>query len=475
MKPVEIESGLIIGQRDGSVDVYRGIPYAAAPVGPLRWRAPQAARPWTGIRTATEFGFKCLQPANPSDNGTGPGPGSEDCLTLNIWAPADSDIKEHPVMVWIHGGSFTSGSSSAPLYDGTALAQRGAIVVTLNYRLGHFGFFAHPALSAENRSEPIANYGLMDQIAALSWVNRNISQFGGDPGNVTLFGESSGGVSVQHLMLSPSACGLFSKAISQSGRGLEEVMSVPVAEAHGLALIENMGLRADDAQALRTISADLIAALPTPSIGDDFGPILDGQLVHSSVWAGFSKGLQAKVPFIVGFNSQELPGVFLGDTSKLEDYLDLTAEVRATALAAYGREEDFKDFVFGDYLFAIPALRLAQVHAASGAPTYAYRFAHLALSMRTRLKGAPHASERQYVFGNLGSSPWPTGAEDVIVANMMGDYWTSFAKSNAPSGVTDWPAFGNGESVMDFAGATPTVRALEDIAPILFKIPGVCR
>jgi para-nitrobenzyl esterase len=276
-------------------------------------------------------------------------------------------------------------------------------------------------------------------------------------------------------MLTPSAAGLFSKAISQSGRGLEAVTPLAAAESNGIALIADMGLHADDARALRAISADRIAALPTPSIGDGFGPILDGQIVRCSVWDGFAKGLQAKLPFIVGFNSQELPGVFLGDTKTLEDYLDLTAEVRATALAAYGREEDFKDCVFGDYLFAVPALRMAQAHAASGAPTYAYRFAHLALSMRTRLKGAPHASERQYVFGNLASSPWPTGAEDAIVANMMGDYWTSFAASNEPTGVTDWPAFGTGESVMDLAGVTPSVRSLEDIAPILFKIPGVYR
>ena len=205
---VRIDSGALRGITDQGVASFRNIPYAAPPVGKLRWRPPQAPRAWNKVRDASAFGPICPQNYNPSDNGVGPLPASEDCLTLNVWTPAEVGAAR-PVMVWIHGGGFVNGSASAPLYDGDALARQGVVVVTLNYRLGWLGFFAHPALSATQPGEPLGNYGLMDQIAALKWVQRNIAAFGGDPGNVTLFGESAGGMSVNKLMISPAARGLF--------------------------------------------------------------------------------------------------------------------------------------------------------------------------------------------------------------------------------------------------------------------------
>ncbi len=472
---VAVEGGLVSGASEGDSLVYRGIPYAAPPVGPLRWRAPQPVVPWQGVRPATQFGSNCLQPVNTRDNGIGPGPGNEDCLTLNVWSPAARGEGKRPVMVWIHGGSFTGGSASAALYDGQALARRGVVVVTLNYRLGHFGFFAHPALSRAAEGEAVANYGLMDMIAALQWVRRHIATLGGDPDKVTLFGQSAGGVAVQHLMLAPAARGLFSQAISQSGRGLEAVTSLAKASAQGQTLIESLLPGASSVAALRAIPAEGLAALPTPSIYDGFGPILDGRLVRMPVWEGFTLGLQARVPFIVGFNSHELPGAFLGDTRRLETAMGLSEEVRQATVKAYGDEAGFKDRAFGDYFYAAPALKIARAHAASGAPTYVYRFGFVSASMRARLKGAPHSSDRQYVFDNLGASPWATDAEDQAVAMVMSGLWTTFATTAQPVGPSPWPAFAAREELLDIAGAVPAARHLSDVAPAMLSVPGAYR
>jgi para-nitrobenzyl esterase len=472
---VTVAGGLIAGAQEGDSLVYRGIPYAAPPVGSLRWRPPQPVPPWKGVRAATQFGSNCLQPANPRDNGIGPGPASEDCLTLNVWTPAAGSETKHPVMVWIHGGSFTGGSASAPLYDGQALARRGVVVVTLNYRLGRFGFFAHPALTAEAAGGPVANYGLMDMVAALRWVQQHIASVGGDPGKVTLFGQSAGGVAVQHLMLAPAARGLFAQAIVQSGRGLEAVMPLTEAQAQGLAFIEALAPGAQDATALRGIPAERIATVPAPSIYEGFGPVLDGQFVRTPVWEGFSRGEQTRVPLIVGFNSHELPGAFLGDTSRLDRSMGLDPAVRKAAVTAYGGEAGFKDRAYGDHFYAAPAIKIAQAHAATGAPTFVYRFDVVSSAMRARLKGAPHASDRQYVFGTLGASPWATDAQDQAVAGVMGDLWAAFARSAQPAHADRWPAFSPGSRVLDIGSALPEVRALRDVARPMLSVAGAYR
>lgn len=472
---VAVAGGSIAGVQEGAALVYRGTPYAAPPVGPLRWRPPQPVLPWKGVRAATRFGANCLQPANPRDNGIGPGPASEDCLTLNVWAPAERGEGKRPVMVWVHGGSFKGGSGSAALYDGQALARRGVVLVTLNYRLGHFGFFAHSALSRDAAGDELANYGLMDMVAALQWVRRHITTFGGDPEKVTLFGASAGGVAVQHLMLAPAARGLFAQAIAQSGRGMEAVTPLAVAETQGWALIDGLAPGVRDAAALREIAAERIAALPALSIYDGFGPILDGRIVRTPVWEGFSRGQQARVPFIVGFNSHELPSAFLGDTRRLESAMGLSDAVRQAAVAAYGGEAAFKDRAFGDHFYAAPAIKIARAHAASGAPTHVYRFDFVSTSMRGRLKGAPHASDRQYVFGTLGASPWPTDAEDETVAAVMGELWATFAAGARPAGPTAWLPFAPGERVLDIGGEVPELRPLADVAPIMLSVEGAYR
>jgi para-nitrobenzyl esterase len=472
---VAVEGGLIAGGQEGAALVYRGIPYAAPPVGPLRWRPPQPVLPWKGVRAATQFGANCLQPANPRDNGIGPGSSSEDCLTLNVWAPAAQGDGKRPVMVWIHGGSFTGGSGSAALYDGQALARRGLVVVTLSYRLGRFGFFAHPALTAEAADAPVANYGLMDMVAALRWVQQHIASVGGDPGKVTLFGQSAGGMAVQHLMLTPAARGLFAQAIVQSGRGMEAVMPLAEAQTQGLAFIDALVPSAQDAATLRDIPAERIAAVPAPSIYDGFGPILDGQFLRTPVWEGFSRGEQARVPLIVGFNSHELPGAFLSDTARLDRSMGLDLPVREAAVAAYGGDAGFKDRAYGDHFYAAPALKIAQAHAATGAPTYVYRFDFVSAAMRARLKGAPHASDRQYVFGTLGASPWAIDAQDQAVAGVMGDLWAAFARSAQPAHADRWPAFLPGSRVLDIGSALPEVRALRDVAPPMLSVAGAYR
>src|SRR5579859_500407 len=254
LNEVKTSSGLVIGAADDDVVAFKGIPYAAAPVGPLRWRPPQPAPAWSQPLTANKVGPICMQKYDAKDNGVGPLPMSEDCLTLNVWRPFRETGAALPVMVWIHGGGFVNGSGTAALYDGSALARQGVVVVTLNYRLGRFGFFAQPALDREHPGEPVGNFGLLDQIAALKWVRDNIAGFGGNPGEVTIFGESAGGISVNQLMVSPAARGLFKAAITESGAGREysvrlhepSPMCAPGAEAAGEAFAKSLGVTGDD-------------------------------------------------------------------------------------------------------------------------------------------------------------------------------------------------------------------------------------
>ncbi|HKJ93667.1 MAG TPA: carboxylesterase family protein, partial [Longimicrobiales bacterium] len=231
---VRVDSGRLRGAVADSVASFKGIPYAAPPADSLRWRPPQPVKPWSGTRQATTYGFLCMQKINPNDNGVGPGPAREDCLTLNVWTPVARHGGPLPVMVWIHGGGYVNGSGTAALYDGTQLARQGVVVVTINYRLGRFGFFAHPALTKESPDGPLGNYGLMDQIAALKWVRRNIHAFGGDSSEITIFGESAGGGSVLRLMISPMAKGLFRRAVVESGLGRERMARLDTTNARGL-------------------------------------------------------------------------------------------------------------------------------------------------------------------------------------------------------------------------------------------------
>ncbi|MFT3723688.1 MAG: carboxylesterase family protein [Hyphomonadaceae bacterium] len=461
---VAVETGRLKALEAKGVLAFKGIPYAAPPVGALRWKAPARAAKWEGIRDASAYGPICMQKMPNPDNGIGQYPASEDCLTLNVFTQQLGG--KRPVMVWIHGGGFVNGSGSAELYDGSQLAKRGVVVVTINYRLGRFGSFAHPLLTKEAAGGPVANYGMLDMQASLEWVKRNIAAFGGDVGNVTIFGESAGGMAVQKLMTMPGARGLFHKAIVQSGAGRENVQyldksnarGVPSAESDGEAFVKSLGVTAASAGDLRSISADAIIAAGDPSTFSGGGPIIDGKIIPLSVVETFKAGKEAQVPYMVGYNSAEFP-------AKPEDVDNSVTRVSGAKLAdmpalvaSYPDRDDMAARVMGDIIFGEPARYLAGLHAAHGQPTYLYRFDVISPSVAGRWKGTMHAQERQYVFDTLHTSPFPTDANDQVQALHAVTYWTNFAKAGNPNsaGEPEWPRYdATGDKLLEFTNAGP--------------------
>ncbi|HEX4198550.1 MAG TPA: carboxylesterase family protein [Caulobacteraceae bacterium] len=464
---VEIESGRLDGVAKDGVLAFKGVSYAAAPVGPLRWRPPQPVRPWRGVRRAHFNGPLSLQTFNPEDNGVGPLPMDEDCLTLNLWTPLERGEQRLPVMVWIHGGGFVNGSATAALYDGSNLARDGVVVVGVNYRLGRLGFFAHPLLSADQPDELKGNYALMDQIAALEWVKRNIAAFGGDAGDVTIFGESAGGMAINRLMISPLARGLFHKAVAQSGAGREPGTPLAKAEAQGQAFIESLNIVASSVEALRAIEAETIMAAGDPDLAAGWGPIIDGRLLPQDVIPAFAAGAQARVPYLAGSNALEFPipaEAFEGAFRRLANLPDAA---RAELAAAYPSEEAFKDHAISDLIFAEPARHLAALHARAGEPAFLYRFSVLSHAIRQRVKAAPHAAERQYVFRTLNASSWPTDAMDEAAMRVISAYWLAFARTGDPNGDGRpvWPAYAaKADKLLDFTNDGPVARKTPDAA-----------
>ncbi len=458
---VRTESGLVSGVMERDVRVFRGIPFAQPPVGPLRWRAPKPAAPWNGIRPAREWGHPCMQ-VQKEDPGIGPGVPSEDCLTLNVFAPNDS-AKSHPVMVYIYGGAFIQGAASAPQFDGTFFAQHGIVLVTCNYRLGHFGFFAHPALTKEAAGAPVGNYGFMDQIAALHWVRDNIASFGGDPGRVTIFGESAGGISVINLMISPAARGLFHAAIAQSSFGRERTETLAQAEKTGTEEARRWGAASQTADALRKIPAGAIVSAdatepPFSLFLDGHVPIIDGKIVPEPVMAGFRAGHEAAVPFIIGVTARELPHGF-GPASfeaRVPAYAELPQELRSE----YGSEQDFQLNFLSEAVLTEPAFTLASYHALR-APTYLYRFGIASDATIKRFGAAPHGSELAYLFQTYAALPDPTGPRDTQLGAVFAGYWISFGTSKDPDSKDPnsanrppWPRFAN-DQILTFTNDGP--------------------
>ncbi|WP_374387810.1 carboxylesterase/lipase family protein [Brevundimonas sp.] len=461
-----LSQGVLAGRVEDTVASYRNIPYAAPPVGPLRWRPPQPPTAWTGRRDATAYGAICIQPPANGDPGVGPPPMSEDCLNLNVWTTQQTGARA-PVMVWIHGGALINGSGTAALYEGDDLARRGVVVVTLNYRLGRLGFFDHPALAAERPAEEAAgNYGVMDVIAALEWVKANIAAFGGDPANVTVFGESAGGVLVNRLMISPKARGLFHKAVVQSGLGRELQIPLdrkgpggsPSARERGQAWGAAAGLTT--AEALRAAPPETFLG-PAPSFANGDLNLIDGVVVPDRVEAVFRAGGQAPVPYVIGTNSAEFWWIKPTDRSGyglIDD--DMTWLERAEAVQAYGGIQGFDAQVVTDLVFTEPARNLARLHAAAGHPTYLYRFDVTSTAGPEPHNGASHAVERPYVFGNLGILPYPVEERDRRASEAMMGYWTAFARSGDPDGPgrPAWPRVtGNDQRIMTFGNEGPFV------------------
>ena len=463
---IATHSGKIGGVLEDDTLEFKGVPYAAAPVGALRWRAPQPASPWVGVRPADHFGAICWQaPKRPTDNGVGAEARSEDCLTLNIFRPLHGGAYL-PVAVWIHGGGLVNGSSSAPLYDGSAFARRGVILVSINYRLGRLGYFAHPALSAEhNDGGRLGNYGLMDQIAALRWVKMNIARFGGDPTRVTIFGESAGAASVDALMISPDARGLFQRAIAESGYGRGPYTRLNVvapdgrvsAETEGVQFAKLLDLTNATAEQLRAVPPEAIVAKSTFDM--KFGFILDGHTLTEDLWPAFKAKHEAPVPFIVGSNGLEV--AFLTPEKALASVKLVLTDTQIAAM-----QPIYKDAVggmialSGDYGFTEQARALARMHSQNGYASYLYRFTALSPSRAGVLLGAPHASERMYVFDTLKASIWPTDENDEALAKIVNADWSAFAAAGNPNGAggMPWPNY-DGSLLMDFTSNGPKVEA----------------
>lgn len=462
---VTIETGTLRGTMGERVVSFKGIPYAAPPVGALRWRPPQPVQPWKGERSAAHFGSPCPQ-VPPSDNSVGTGPASEDCLTLNVWVARERRHLPSPVMVWIHGGGYVNGSGSAPIYDGTAFAEAGVVLVTFNYRLGRLGFFAHPALIEEAEGEPVANYGMMDMIAALQWVQRNIAAFGGDPHNVTIFGQSAGAAAVQRLMISPAARGLFHKAISQSGSGRNHPATLagtdprgwPTAIAESEKYASSLGART--ARELRALPVETLVKTGYLSPFKGGGPVIDGRLLPMGVADAFERGLQATIPLLIGSTEMEAPATVETYKANVSAVSAISDADLSRIAKAYPDETTFALNIAGDLAMTEPARHLARLHARK-ATTWLYRFSILSESLRGRLRGAPHSQERPYVFRTLNAAPWATDANDELRAREMAAYWVAFAKSGNPNGkdLPEWPAYSPEEDrLIEFTNDGPVAK-----------------
>ncbi|MGD2132931.1 MAG: carboxylesterase family protein [Maricaulaceae bacterium] len=450
--PVATAQGDVAGVVDSGVVSYKGIPFAAPPVGELRWRPPQPPAGWTGVRQADSYGAACPQPDREDGGGVGRMENqSEDCLTLNIWVPADASAgADLPVMVWIHGGAHRLGSGIAPLYDGSELARQGVVLVTINYRLGLLGYFAHPALTADAApDEPLGNYGIMDQLAALEWVQDNIAGFGGDPDNVTVFGESAGAADTLYLLANPAAEGLFAKAIVESGGGLQRPTDLAAQERNGVQYTAEIGLGADATLAdLRAKSAqDWVDAQGELQGGLGFGPFVDGRLVTEPPWIAFAEDRALDVPLIIGANSNEASVLAtLGvPTAALAAAIGgRMAEFRAV----YGEDTPQADFArqaMGDIVFVAPSRWVAAQAADGAAPSYLYYFSYVARVSRNRRPGANHGSEIPYVFNTWEQTSLDRflRRQDRRMTEMMSACWVAFARDSAPlcAGAPDWPAY----------------------------------
>jgi para-nitrobenzyl esterase len=452
--------GLLRGAITGNADEFLGIPYAAPPVGVLRWRPPQPAAPWRGVRDATTFAPHCAQSASPF----GIASTSEDCLYLNVFTPSGArhDFGTRPVMVWIHGGALVTGESDD--YNPAALVRRGVIVVTINYRLGALGFLAHPAL-AGRAGGPSGNYGLMDQQAALRWVQRNIVRFGGDPRNVTIFGESAGGLSVLSQLASPAARGLFSRAIVESGAYALTQAPLATSEAAGETFAAQAGCASQTAACLRSLSVQTILADQNAA---GYQPDIDGQVLTQSLGPAFAAGQFSRVPVINGSNHDEwrlfvaeselegAPVTAANYQGMISSTLSVPAAIAAIIaaqypLSAYSSPAVALGAVGTDAIFACPALQVDQSLSAF-TPTYGYEFndenaPEVLLPPVSFPYGAAHASELQYLF-TLRPSPFggPLSPQQEQLAAAMQGYWTNFAKRGTPDGFLTpaglrWPRF----------------------------------
>lgn len=479
---VRTASGMVEGttSADGKIRIFKGIPYAAPPVGVLRWKEPQPALHWKGVKKATAFGARCMQGPIFSDmmfRDAGP---SEDCLYLNVWAPKAPESAKLPVMVWIYGGGFQAGATSEGRQDGEHLAQKGVVIVSMDYRLGIFGFFSHPELTAESPHHASGNYGLLDQAAALKWVHENIAAFGGDPNNITIFGESAGSFSVSAQMASPLAKYLIRAAIGESGAMLGRAPGAkPLAETEkrNAVFAEGLGLRA--IEQLRAVSAERLLDAALKEKNMRFGPNIDGYFLPASPYEIYSQGEQAHIPLLAGWNRDEgnFHGFFGEEQTTKENYAAKIREhfgdAASEALKLFPDESEERMRASAGLLstadfIACGTWKWMEMHRESGhAIVFRYEFDQA--PPRTEEHGpepdafAYHSAEIEYVFGTLDSKKLPWRPEDYKVSEQMGTYWTNFAKTGNPNGgdTPKWPGYEqkNGYQIMHL---TANPRAMPD-------------
>ena len=483
---VKTTAGLVEGVTadEGRIRVFKGLPFAAPPIGALRWKAPTPVAAWTGVRKADSFGAQCMQPAV-FDDIVFDRPASEDCLSLNLWTPAKDATARLPVMVWIHGGGYQAGASHEPRHDGVRLARNGVVLVTINYRMGVFGFFAHPALSKDDARGSSGNYGLQDMVAALQWVRDNIAAFGGDPGNVTIFGESAGSFAVNAMMVVPQARGLFHKVIGESGAHFGPSLAAATREASE-ANGEKFGaaLAATTAEALRAKPATEVLAAAA-KWQPWFSPAIDGVVLTEPVAATFAAGRQAQVPLLAGWNADEARGgVTLAATrptaaSFVEQTRKRFGPAADALLKVYPATSDSEALesaaaLAGDLFIGYSTWKWIEAHRATGhAPVYRYLFSRTIPVVAGQVRngrpvtaediGARHAGEIEYVFGTLDSVKgvaWTPA--DRALSDAIGKYWTNFARTGNPNGdgLQAWPVL----------GPLPGPGAMQDMGPRLVDL-----
>ena len=462
--PVKVNEGLLRGTIENGLTVYKGIPFAAPPVGELRWRPPHPAAKWDGVREANKFAPEPMQGGNPVSGK------SEDCLYLNVWTPAKSPNDKVPVLVWIYGGAFNFGGTAEPTYNGSKLAKKGVVLVSIAYRVAQLGFMAHPELSAESPNHVSGNYGLLDMIAALKWIKENIAAFGGDPNKVTIFGESAGGIAVSMLCASPLAKGLFGGAISESGGSFgptrattfpgENMKTLPIAEANGEAYVKDAGF--SSIADLRKVDADKL-----PAVRGLAWPIVDGWVIPDDQHKLYEAGKYNDIPILVGYNSDE--GASFSPPKTPEDYIAsvknrygkfadelIKAYPPGIGTVAKSARDLTRDAAFGWHTWSWATLQASKgkskvfYYYFDQHPDYPAGSPHAGY-------GSPHAQEVAYVFGTLDASGPQTSKTDLDISDAMSTYWTNFAKYGDPNGNGEpkWPAFG---------GANPEVMYFSQTA-----------
>lgn len=482
---VKVEGGIISGiaNASGDIHIFKAVPFAAPPVGVLRWKAPQPVQPWTGVKACDKFSASPMQakpapfsmwseefliPKEPID---------EDCLYLNVWTGASSAKEKRPVLVWIYGGGFASGGSACPIYDGEAMAKKGIVFVSINYRVGIFGFFAHPELTKESGNNASGNYGLMDQVAALKWVNKNIAAFGGDPGNVTIAGQSAGSMSVNCMVATPLNKGLFQKAIAQSGASFSNNnVSLARAEEEGTKIMQS--LNAASVNDMRALPAEELMKKAPQGLR---GPIIDGYVLPDAIVNIFMQGKENKVVLMTGWNQDE--GLMFGPIKKAEDFKkDMEKMYGAdaqTLLQYYPAATDEEAAasqlnLSRDQIFGAQNYTWANVESNKGSKVYVYRFTRKVPGTGEYAKyGAFHTGEVPYAYDNLKFVNRPWEAVDHELAKTMSEYWANFIKTGNPNGkgLPEWNLYNAKDKKVMMLGVNAASKPMPDAASLdfLFK------